>query len=71
MRPAIHAKWSVARVVQVQCICNVHIWHVQTHRTEFGIKLNCIDYQGIDPVGLQQFRAMTSISFPFEPARCE
>jgi len=52
MRPAIHAKWSITRVVMMHSGRYMYIRDTQLHRTQFCIELNGIDYQRVDPVCL-------------------
>src|SRR6266436_4502114 len=56
VRPIIVAERSITSVVLVHGSWHMYVRHTQLHRTQFGIEVNGIDYQRIDPVCLYNCR---------------
>src|ERR1700737_4022481 len=48
MRPVIETEWCIARVIEVQRVSDVGVWHTKTHRRQLSVDQNGVEYDCID-----------------------
>src|SRR6266436_2305255 len=48
MRPVIETEWCIARVIEVQRVSDVGIWHTKAHRRQLSVDQNGVEYGRID-----------------------